>query len=135
MTEPLSEITTDALRLYFERYAGAFEAFDVDSIVAHYALPCLFIRGGQPEVSASEEALRVSVASLLDLHKTWDVRRAKLKKTEVLESAPDHMIVRADWRLGRKGRIRWSYSTTYVLVPAEEGNWRIASALTHDAPF
>lgn len=131
----LPEISTDTLRLYFERYAGAFEAFNTEEIVAHYAVPCLFVRGGQTDVCASIDALRVSVEALLDLHKTWDVRRAKLKELSVLETAPEHLIVRADWRLGRRGRIRWSYATTYVLVPADEGEWRIASALTHDAPF
>lgn len=134
-TATLSEVSTDALRLYFERYAGAFEAFDASSIAGHFAMPCLFIRGGQPDVCTTNEALRVSVEALLDLHKTWDVRRAKLHSVTVLETGPNHLIVRIDWRLGRKGRIRWAYSTTYVLIPAKEGNWRIASALTHDAPF
>lgn len=131
----LSEVSTDTLRLYFEHYAAAFETFDTDQIVAHYALPCLFVRGGQTDMCDSIDTLRVSVEALLDLHKTWDVRRARLKTIEVLESAPEHLIARADWRLGRKGRIRWAYATTYVLVPAEEDAWRIASALTHDAPF
>jgi ketosteroid isomerase-like protein len=135
MTAALPEVSTDTLRLYFERYAGAFETFDASAIAGHYAMPCLFIRGGQTDICASADALHVSVEALLDLHKTWDVRRAKLKALHVLETAPDHLIVRADWRLGRKGRIRWAYSTTYVLVPASEGDWRIASALTHDAPF
>ncbi|GAB5536043.1 MAG: hypothetical protein Rubg2KO_22920 [Rubricoccaceae bacterium] len=134
-TATLTEVSADTLRLYFERYAGAFEAFNTEEIVGHYAVPCLFVRGGQTDVCASTEALRVSVEALLDLHKTWDVRRAKLKALDVLETAPEHLIVRADWRLGRKGRIRWAYATTYVLVPAEVHEWRIASALTHDAPF
>ena len=126
--------TADAMRAYFVRYADAFEAFDVDDIAAHYTMPCLFVRGGQTDACTSPEALRESIESLLALHKTWDVRRAKLKGVEVVEAAPLHLIVRADWRLGRKGRIRWAYSTTYVLVPDGSG-WRIASALTHDAPF
>ncbi|MEO0556596.1 MAG: hypothetical protein AAF170_00290 [Bacteroidota bacterium] len=135
MTDTLQDVSTDTLRLYFERYAGAFEAFDASAIAEHYTMPCLFVRGGQPDVCTSPEALQVSIEALLDLHKTWDVRRAKLKTLEILETAPDHLIVRADWRLGRKGRIRWAYATTYVLVPTSDGDWRIASALTHDAPF
>ena len=135
MPTTLPEVSTDALRLYFERYASAFETFDASAIAEHYAMPCVFIRGGQTDACTSSDALRVSVEALLDLHKTWDVRRAKLKKIDVLETAPEHLIVRADWRLGRKGRIRWAYSTTYVLIPASDGDWQIASALTHDAPF
>lgn len=129
------DVSGEALRAYFVRYAGAFEAFDAAAIAAHYAMPCLFVRGGQTEACLTVEALRESVESLLALHKTWDVRRARLAGVEVLEAAPGHVVARADWRLGRRGRIRWAYATTYVLTPHDEGAWRIASALTHDAPF
>ncbi len=102
----LPEVSTDTLRLYFERYAGAFEAFDASSIAEHYAMPCLFIRGGQTDACTSADALRVSVEALLDLHKTWDVRRARLKALHILETAPDHLIVRADWETAKELEMR-----------------------------
>ena len=54
-----------------------------------------------------------------------------------IEAAPAHRVVRVDWRLGRRAsRLRWTYTTTYVLVPdADETDWLVAAALTHDAPF
>lgn len=120
---------------FFEDYARAFEAYDADAIASTFATPCLFVRDGTTEVRDSEAGLRESIEALLKLHRAWDVQKAEPDDLHVLEATETHALVRVDWRLGRKRtRIRWVFSTTYTLVQAGDG-WRIASAITHDAPF
>lgn len=126
----------DDLVAYFTRYGAAFEAFDADAIAAHFALPALFVRDGVPVRVDAPDALRESVEALLALHRAWDVEKAQVEALTELESAPNHRIVRVDWRLGRRvSRLAWSYPTTYVLVPDAGESWLLTAALTHDAPF
>ena len=123
------------VRPFFERYAAAFAAYDAEAIAAGYVLPCLFVRDAQTVAVATPEALDASVGQLLDLHRAWDVQTVRAAEVAVLEQGPGHALARVDWSLGRaKSRLRWQFATTYVLVPADDG-WRIASAVTHDAPF
>lgn len=124
-----------SVEAFFERYARAFEAYDADAIVAVFTMPCLFVRDGATEAVGTPEALRESVDALLQLHRAWDVQRARPDDVHVLEATDGHAVVRVDWRLGRKRtRIRWTFSTTYTLVPGPD-DWRVAAAITHDAPF
>lgn len=124
-----------SVEAFFADYARAFEAYDAEAIAAVFAVPCLFVRDRTTEVRDSEAGLRESVEALLGLHRAWDVQKARPADVHVLEATEGHAVVRVDWRLGRKRtRIRWVFSTTYALVPAGD-DWRIASAITHDAPF
>ncbi len=125
----------DEVRPFFENYARAFAAYDAEVISACFVVPCLFVRDGQTEAVADAAGLGASVASLLDLHRAWDVQTVEPGEVTLLESGPGHAVARVDWRLGRaRSRLTWAYATTYTLVPAE-GGWRIAVAVTHDAPF
>ncbi len=128
---------TDDLRAYFERYAAAFEAYDAGAVAAHYAVPALLIRDGVPTTLDSPAAVRDSVERLLDLHRAWGVETSRVAAVAEVEAAPEHRIARVDWRLGRRAsRVRWTYTTTYVLVQAaDRTDGLIAAALTHDAPF
>lgn len=126
----------DGLRAFFAAYGRAFEAYDDAGIASCYVTPCLFVRDGETAAAASAEAVLASVRALLDLHRAWDVQKAKVSRVTVLEHEPGHALARVDWRLGRpKSRMSWRYATTYALVPDPEQGWRIASAITHDAPF
>ena len=124
----------DAIDSFFDAYARAFEAYDADAIVACYVVPCLFVRDGQSVAVPSEAGVTESVAALLDLHRAWDVQTVRPDAVTVLEEGPGHTLTRVDWRLGRSAsRMGWSFATTYTLVPGDA--WRIAVAITHDAPF
>ena len=126
----------DGLRAFFVDYGRAFEAYDDAGIAACYVTPCFFVRDGKTVAAPSPEAVIESVRRLLDLHRAWDVQKAKVSKVMVLEQEPEHTLARVDWRLGRpKSRMSWRSATTYTLVPHPEHGWRIAVAITHDAPF
>ena len=120
---------------FFGRYAEAFAAYDAAAIAGCYVTPCLFVRDGHTEALNSAEAVGESVEALLALHRAWDVQKVEPDEVVVLEDGPAHAVVRVDWKLGRpRTRLRWLFATTYTLVPADDG-WRIAVAVTHDAPF
>ena len=120
---------------FFGRYAQAFEAYDADAITSFFQTPCLFVRDGTTEASATPEEVAESVRDLLDLHRAWDVQTAAPGEVAVLEEGARHAIARVGWTLGRtNSRVAWTFATTYTLVP-DDDDWRIASAITHDAPF
>ena len=128
------EVAVD-LAPFFERYAQAFVDFDAAAIAACYLTPCLLVRDGEAEALATAEAVTESVDALLALHRAWDVQKVRAEDVEILEDGPAHAVVRVDWKLGRpRTRLRWLFSTTYTVVPAGD-DWRIAVAVTHDAPF
>ncbi|MEM0964079.1 MAG: hypothetical protein AAGK21_16240, partial [Bacteroidota bacterium] len=116
-------------------YAAAFEAYDADAIARQYVTPCLFVRDAETVAITDAEGVIESVRQLLDLHRAWDVQTAEPSEVALLEQTPTHAVARVDWRLGRtKSRVSWSFATTYTLVPSDD-SWRIAAAVTHDAPF
>ena len=124
-----------ALRAFFVRYGAAFETYDAAAVAAHFATPALLVRDGVPTALAEPADLLDSVERLLDLHRAWGVETARVAAVAEVEAAPEHRIARVDWRLGRRAsRVRWTYTTTYVLVQAD-ADGRIVAALTHDAPF
>ena len=125
----------ESLGPFFDDYARAFAAYDADAIAACYVVPCLLVRDGAPVSVATAEGLAGSIAALLDLHRAWDVQTVRPAEVAVLEHGPDHATARVDWRLGRAAsRMAWTFATTYTLVPGA-GGWRVAVAVTHDAPF
>ena len=125
----------DGVRPFFERYARAFADYDAGAIAACYVVPCLFVRDGMPVAVSTEGGLAESVGSLLALHRAWDVQTVQADEVTLLEQGPGHALARVDWRLGRtSSRMAWAFATTYTLVPADDG-WRVAVAITHDAPF
>ena len=120
---------------FFKRYARAFADYDAGAIAACYVVPCLLVRDGAPVSLATEDELTASVAALLDLHRAWDVQTVRPAEVALLEQGPDHATARVDWRLGRsRSRMAWTFATTYTLVPSDD-SWRLAVAVTHDAPF
>lgn len=128
-------LQAEALAPFFERYAQAFEAFDADAIAERFAVPCLFVRDGVTEAATSRQTVTDSVEALLALHRAWDVQRARIAEITLLQHGPHHTMARVDWALSRRGsRMRWTYATTYTLVPWGD-DWHIAVAVTHDAPF
>lgn len=131
--EPVTR--AEALAPFFEAYAQAFEAFDAPAIAAHFVTPCLFVREGATEAAGSTEAVAESAEALLALHRAWDVQHVRVAEITLLQHGPRHTMARVDWALSRRGsRMRWTYATTYTLVPGGD-DWRIAVAVTHDAPF
>ena len=120
---------------FFDGYARAFADYDAEAIAACYVVPCLFVRDGRPVSVGTAAELARSVAALLDLHRAWDVQTVRPAEVSVLERGPGHATARVDWRLGRTtSRMAWTFATSYTLVPAASG-WRVAVAVTHDAPF
>ncbi len=107
-----------AIRAAFEAYAAAFEAYDAAAVVPHFAVPALLVRDGVPTTLDTDADVLDSVERLLDLHRAWGVETARVAGVALVEAAPAHRIARVDWRLGRRAsRLRWTYTTTYVLVP------------------
>ena len=130
-------MTDDApdLAPFFERYAGAFADYDAGAIAACYLTPCLFVRDGHTVALDSGGAVVESVEALLALHRAWDVQTVAPAEVALLEQGPGHAVARVDWRLGwAASRMAWTFATTYTLVPADD-DWRVAVAVTHDAPF
>ena len=126
----------DAVRAMLTAYGAAFEAYDGPAIAAHFTTPTLLVRDGLPTTLDTPTDVLDSVERLLDLHRAWAVETARVAALETVETAPAHVIARVDWRLGRRAsRVRWTYTTSYVLVPDADGRLLIAAALTHDAPF
>lgn len=124
----------ESVRPFFEAYARAFAAYDADAIAATYVTPCLFVRDGVPVAASDADGIAQSVDALLALHRAWDIQTVKASEVTLLEQGPGHALARVDWRLGRKkSRMAWTFATTYTLVPGD--GWRIAAAITHDAPF
>ena len=124
----------ESVRPFFEGYARAFAAYDAGAIAGAYVTPCLLVRDGAPVAVSDAGALAASVDALLALHRAWDIQTVRASEVTLLEQGPGHALARVDWRLGRtESRMAWTFATTYALVPGD--GWRIAVAITHDAPF
>jgi ketosteroid isomerase-like protein len=111
-----------AVREFFAGYGAAWDAIDIDAIVAHYALPQIVVAGGRTTFIETEDEVRAGVETLCDLYDDRGVAAIALE-VEAVEPLPD-AAARATvrWRLtDEAGAELLSYPAAYTIVEDDDG--------------
>lgn len=110
------------IRKFLAGYGEAWSGFDVDAIVAHYALPQIVVAGGRTTFLESEDEVEAGVETLCGLYEDRGVTGIELE-VEAVEPLPDHAaraVVR--WRLkGAEGNELLAYSAAYTVIEDDDG--------------
>ena len=103
-------------------YGAAWDALDVEAIVAHYALPQIIVAGGRTTFIETEDEVRAGIETLCQLYEDRGVDGVELE-VETIEPLPDHAaraVVR--WRLKDEGGAELlAYPATYTIVEDDDG--------------
>ena len=111
-----------AIRGFLAGYAEAWDAYDVDAIVAHFALPQIVVAAGRTTFLETEDEVEAGVETLCGLYEDKGVAGIALD-VEAVEALPDaaaRAMVR--WRLsGADGAELLSYPAIYTIVEDDDG--------------
>jgi ketosteroid isomerase-like protein len=122
----------DDLGGFMTAYTEAWNAGDLDAIVAAYATPCFVVKDGQVLRQEDEAAKARHFGDLLAGNRregphTWSI--GHLERRPLGNGAA---MVTVRWRCRRPdGSTIWEFLDSYLLA-AEQGRWRILGDVVHD---
>ncbi len=107
---------------FLASFGRAWNAFDVDAMVAHFALPQIMVSEGRTTFFETEEEVRTNIDQLIDFYDLHDVAGAVLVDVAV-EPLPDAAArARVHWNLtGDTGNILLDFHTDYTIVADDDG--------------
>ena len=107
---------------FLASFARAWNAFDVDAMVAHFALPQIIASEGQTSFLETEEEVRANIDQLIDLYDTHDVAGAVMVDFTI-DPLPDAAArARVHWNLtSDTGAVLLDFHTDYTIVADDDG--------------
>ena len=107
---------------FLASFARAWNAFDTDAMVAHFALPQIMVSEGRTTFFETEEEVRDNIDKLIDFYDAHDVAGAVLVDVAV-EPLPDAAArARVHWNLtGETGTVLLDFHTDYTIVADDDG--------------
>jgi len=121
-------------RAFLESYRYAFERFDVDDILRHFAYPGLVVAdaGAVRLVPIVKADWKKNVAGLIDAYRAIGVKQIRVVKCEVRELSPLIAMAEVEWSLRREdGSVIYDFHNVYVLGRVD-GDLKICSAVSPD---
>lgn len=110
------------IRAFLAGYGEAWNGFDVDAIVAHYALPQIVVAEGRTTFLESADEVEAGIETLCGLYEDRGVAAVALD-VEAVEPLPDHAaraVVR--WRLkNADGGELLAYPAVYTIIEDDDG--------------
>ena len=114
------------------RYSAAWEAQDIDGIVALYHDPIASLRSGELVVRSVEE-MRVVIGTILPWWTRDEAQPNTYEPLQPLNEAPSTVIVRVhmgEWSLTVPGCTRLIAPTFFYVTSQRDGVWKIASMIS-----
>jgi len=111
-----------AITEFLAGYGAAWDAIDVDAIIAHYALPQISVAGGRTTFIETEDEIRAGVETLCGLYddKGVDTISLTVESVQPLPDAAARAVVR--WCFtGEGGAELLSYTVAYTIVEDDDG--------------
>jgi Domain of unknown function (DUF4440) len=113
------------LRLFFQRYAAAFNALDGGAVAQLYAEPSAIAQGGKVTVWATRSAVAENMVELCTLYRKRQYKAAHWELGSYLAQGGSYAIVDLRWSIHWQDPAEpWKFSTTYNLAREPEG-WSI----------
>ena len=119
---------------FLESYRRAFDAYDTQAIVDHFAFPCSIVGDGEtilPKLLEGPEQCRTGVEFVLSLHREIGVASGRPMLLQIIELSPRlaGMLLRIQMRDSR-GKPLYDFQGFYSLARMDSG-YRIA-AISHN---
>lgn len=98
-----SEDTVSSVMDFLESYRKAFENYDTDTILDHFAFPCAIVSDTEtitPSLLRTREELRAGVDYVLSLHRQIGYKSGQVLRLEITELSPrlTGMMIRSRMR-------------------------------------
>jgi len=115
---------------YFEDYAGAFVARDMDKIAPHFAYPCMLINAGGVDVVYDDDALHQHLQGFIENLAAHDVEHIRAVVRDETHHDPTRASVLVQYTAqNRAGEVLDPYSFLYVLLKdTADADWEIRVA-------
>ncbi len=121
-------------RAFLESYRYAFERFDLEDVLRHFAFPGLVVvdAGAVRQVPVQPKEWRKNVAGLLETYRKIGVAQIRVVRAECRELSPLLVLAEVEWSLRRAdGQGIYDFHNLYVLGRVD-GQLKICSAVSPD---
>jgi hypothetical protein len=121
-------------RAFLESYRYAFERFDLEDVLRHFAYPGLVVvdAGAVRQVPIVGKDWRGNVGGLFESYRKMGVRQIRIVKAECRELSPLLVLAEVEWSLRREdGSVIYDFHNLYVLGRVA-GELKICSAVSPD---
>ena len=121
-------------RAFLESYRYAFERFDLEDVLRHFAYPGLVVvdAGQVRQVPVVQKDWRKNVSGLLEAYRSMGVRAIRVLRAECRDLSPLLVLAEVEWSLRREdGTGIYDFNNLYVLGRVS-GELKICSAVSPD---
>jgi hypothetical protein len=121
-------------RAFLESYRYAFERFDLDDVLRHFAYPGLVVvdAGQVRQMPVVQKDWRAALTGLFDAYRKMGVRQVRVLKAESRDLSPLLVLAEVEWSLRREdGSVIYDFSNLYVLGRVN-GELKICSTVSPD---
>jgi ketosteroid isomerase-like protein len=117
---------------FFETYAERYMASDADAIAAMYEAPFLAVREGRAIHLVDRDAVREHLAGLMAAYRNAGATRAAIAALDVTPLGHSCALATVRWNaVADDGALVRDFATSYHMLRAESGDWRILSYTNH----
>ena len=115
---------------YFEDYARAFVARDMDKIAPHFAYPCMLINAGGVDVVYDDDALHQHLQGFIETLAANDIAHIRAVVRDETHHDPTRASVLVQYTMENStGKALDTFSFLYVLVKdTADADWQIRLA-------
>jgi ketosteroid isomerase-like protein len=123
-------VTLAQAQSFFDAYAAAFSARDMDAIVDAWTYPCLITQRAASFAFPDRDSFRKNVSSLDGFYVRQGVAKASGTVRQVAEPHDGVAVVEVDYELAdASGQRIVAWPTTYTLRRNKTGAWKACFAI------
>jgi hypothetical protein len=120
------------LEEFFETYAERYMTSDADAITAMCEAPFLAVREGKAIHLVDRDAVHEHLAGLMAAYRNAGATRAAIAALEVTPLGHSCALAIVRWNaVADDGALVRAFTTSYHMLRAESGDWRILSYTNH----
>jgi hypothetical protein len=117
---------------FFETYAQRYMASDADAIATMCEVPFLAVREGKAIHLVDRDAVHEHLAELMAAYRNAGAARAAVAALDVTPLGHSCALATVRWNVvADDGALVRDFTTSYHMLRAESGEWRILSYTNH----
>lgn len=118
---------------YFQGYARAFEAYDIDAITDHMNVPLTIVEPDRTTALVTRDQVIANFSGMNERHAGLGFAHAELVACGITPTAADNVVnATTTWRFEKEdGEVIYSFDMAYVLCDYGKG-WKITVAVNAD---
>jgi hypothetical protein len=116
-------------------YGGAFDAYDLESILDHYSSPCFILKDGKVNFLAETISKRAYFTDLLGSLRAAEIHHSEMPSLTVNPLGGSAAVVTVRWVSKKEdGSVVWDFLDSYFVVRVGS-EWKFLGDAVHESDY